>query len=152
MFEHSKKINTLRIGFYGGEPLLEFDLIKCCVEYIEQKSSDKNINFYITTNATLLTPSVIDFLVQNNFQITISFDGPKEIHDNQRRYADSGMGSFDTVVKRLEYLHQKYHEYYIEKVNINMVLNQGYKYKSISDFMNEKRKNISGSFHYVNFN
>ena len=56
LFEHSKKINTLRIGFYGGEPLLEFDLIKCCVEYIEQKSSDKNINFYITTNATLLTP------------------------------------------------------------------------------------------------
>ena len=139
LFEHSKKINTLRIGFYGGEPLLEFDLIKCCVEYIEQKSSDKNINFYITTNATLLTPSVIDFLVQNNFQITISFDGPKEIHDNQRRYADSGMGSFDTVVKRLEYLHQKYHEYYIEKVNINMVLNQGYKYKSISDFMKKEK-------------
>ena len=135
LFEHSGKTDILRIGFYGGEPLLEFELIKRCVEYIEEKSDKKHMNYYITTNATLLTSEVVEFLVKYKFLLTISFDGLKEIHDSQRKYANSGKGSFDTVVKRLEYLYQNYYEYYIEKVNINMVLNQGNRYKPVSDFM-----------------
>lgn len=73
-------INT--ISFYGGESLIEYKLIKQVVEYVRGKNV--NINFAMNTNLTLLTEDILDFLIKYQFAITISLDGPKEVHDLYR--------------------------------------------------------------------
>lgn len=60
--EHSTDQNNVTIGFYGGEPFLEFELIKECVAYAEDKLEGKKIEYSVTTNATLLTDEIIDYL------------------------------------------------------------------------------------------
>lgn len=86
------------ISFYGGEPLLEFDLVKKVVEYV--KSKGFNTLFNITTNGTLLNDEIIKFLVTNNFMISVSLDGSKELHDKNRVFAN-GSGSYDVVYNNI---------------------------------------------------
>ena len=102
LYDHSIDSQDVAIGFYGGEPLLEFSLIKHCVEYAKQLFDGKKLLFTITTNGTLLTDEIIKFLDQENIQVMVSLDGPKEIHDKNRVFAGSSEGSFDTIVKNLE--------------------------------------------------
>lgn len=123
IYSHSKESPEFRIGFYGGEPLLEFELIKKCVEYIEIKKGGRKVKYLITTNATLLNKDIIDFLVKYKFILTISFDGPKEIHDRHRRFADGNRGSYDLVMKNARYIKDNYYEYFKENVSFNTVLN-----------------------------
>lgn len=108
-------------GFYGGEPLLEFELITKCVAYIEEKTTDRNIRFTITTNGTLLTVEIYEYLVEHNFDIMISLDGPKEIHDQSRKFKD-GTGSFDIIMKNIEAIREKYPKS-IDRILFNAVLN-----------------------------
>lgn len=63
LFSHSSERDQLVIGFYGGEPLLEFDLITQIVEYSESIGWGKKLRYVVTTNATLLTDKVLDFFV-----------------------------------------------------------------------------------------
>ena len=98
--EHSSETENLNIGFYGGEPLLEYDLIRSVVEYTKLNYSGKNISYSMTTNATLLDKEKIDFFNDNNFRITVSLDGPKAIHDLERTFPN-GQGSFDTTYNNL---------------------------------------------------
>lgn len=84
LYAHSSMTTSIGIGFYGGEPLLEFDLLKKCVEYAKMKFIGKDLSFTLTTNATLLTEEIMKFFVKNNFFVTISFDGPQVIQDKNR--------------------------------------------------------------------
>lgn len=102
----SSKLDQVSIGFYGGEPLLNFKLIKDTVDYAKSKLS-KKISFTITTNGLLLNDEIIDFLFENRFSILISLDGPFEIHDFYRK-DKSGKGTFSTVIKNLKKVVQKY--------------------------------------------
>lgn len=86
------------IGFYGGEPLLAFSLIRKIVEYAETVFLGKEIKFFITTNATLLTEEISKFLLDHNFRVTFSIDGPKKVHDQNRIFPD-GRGTFDKVME-----------------------------------------------------
>lgn len=90
------------VSFYGGEPLLEWPLIQKCIEYAKEKAEGKKISFNMTTNATLLTTEMARFFVREHVSLMISLDGPKEIHDRNRRFASNGEGTFDTVVSVLE--------------------------------------------------
>ncbi len=101
LIEHSPDNEIVDIGFYGGEPLLTFNLIKECVAYAEKKAEGKNMMFNLTTNGTLIKPEMIDFFEKHNVSITISIDGPREIHDLNRKFAHSGTGSFDIMMKNL---------------------------------------------------
>lgn len=92
--EHSTDQNNVTIGFYGGEPFLEFELIKECVAYAEDKLEGKKIEYSVTTNATLLTDEIIDYLIFNNFFVTVSLDGPREIQDECRRFLYNNKGTF----------------------------------------------------------
>lgn len=58
------------------------------------------MRFLITTNATLLDETIVEYMVQHNFDITISFDGPREIRDKYRRFASGNKGTFDIVMKQ----------------------------------------------------
>ena len=90
------------IGFYGGEPLLEFPLIQKVAEYAEKKLYGKELTFAITTNASLLTPDIARFFSEHNFLLTISLDGTPETHDRSRRFASDGRGSFAAIRANLE--------------------------------------------------
>ena len=94
------------ITFYGGEPLLEFDLIKKVVKH----AKGLDCVFNLTTNGTLLNQETIEYLVDNNFIIGISLDGPKKIHDKNRVFPDNS-GSFDNVINNFKNLKS-----YIKKV------------------------------------
>jgi uncharacterized protein len=95
------------IGFYGGEPLLNFELIKKCIKYVKIKYKEFNPHFTITTNGTLLSSKIASFLVQSNCSLIVSLDGPKEEHDRNRIFPN-GKGSYDIIMKRLNNLKKFY--------------------------------------------
>lgn len=95
----------LFITFFGGEPLLNFKLIKEVVEYCKkrEKETGKQFRYSITTNGTLINEKIEKFLKDNKFVIQISIDGKKEKH-NANRYDINGVGSYETVIKKTENL------------------------------------------------
>jgi uncharacterized protein len=109
------------IGFYGGEPLLKFELIKNVVEYVKEKKKVSDIIFSVSTNGILLNKSLIDFFYENNFFLSISLDGPKEIHDRYRVFKN-GRGSFDTVIRKLKMIKNRDEEYYKKSVTFLLTL------------------------------
>lgn len=138
--EHSQDSDIAGISFYGGEPLLEFDLIRKVVSYAKEIFSGKHISFAITTNATLLTEDVLDYLVENKFILTISMDGPREVHDKNRRFLD-GKGSFDIVMDNLHLFYQKYPNE-IKNITISMVISPETSYAAVARlFLRPELKN-----------
>lgn len=117
---HSEDTPDFVLGFYGGEPLLELPLIKECVKYTRQQAPDRNISYATTTNGTLLTPDVYGYLMDNGFNILISLDGPKQIHDRSRKFPD-GRGSYDVIMENINAIHGKYPESY-HKLRFNAVV------------------------------
>lgn len=121
-FAHSIDNARVSIGFYGGEPLLEFDLIEKIVDYISQKNEGKKVVYGLTTNGTLLKGRCAKFLAENEFDIGISLDGSKTEHDACRKFPD-GSGSFDVVIKNIEDLSRRYPEYTMQKVKFFTTVN-----------------------------
>lgn len=97
------KSTQLCIDFHGGEPLVRFDLIEYCLSLCDELLKDKNITFTIQTNGTLINEKMCRVFKERNFVIGISLDGPKHIHDRNRKYA-TGKGSFKLVMNRIELL------------------------------------------------
>lgn len=93
------------ITFFGGETLLNFPAIRAATEYAEQRGSErkKRVHFSLTTNATLLTDEVVDFLTTHRFGITVSIDGARDEQDRHRTFR-GGTGSFDTIAPRIRHL------------------------------------------------
>lgn len=102
LFENSKA-NKYQVGFFGGEPLINFDLVKFAVKYANDKAHQyrKQIEYYIATNGTLLSKDVADFIKNNNIQISISIDGGERIHNAARKFAN-GTGSFNIVMDNVQ--------------------------------------------------
>lgn len=119
---HSSAQDRATIGFYGGEPFLEFELIKKSVEYAKKIFNGKNIMFQVTTNATLLNDEIIDFIVSNDFSLVVSLDGPPEIHNASRVFADNNTGSFNKVIENVEKIRSKYPKF-ADNILFNAVLN-----------------------------
>ena len=116
LFEKSQDVYRLQVDFFGGEPLLVFDRVKEGVEYARslEKKHGKMVLFTLTTNATLLTDEIIDFVRDNNISLILSLDGDRKTHNFHRRY-HSGKGSFDVVLNNIEKVRQKLDrkDYYI---------------------------------------
>ena len=88
------------IEFQGGEPLEDFDMMKFIIEYAETKAKKKHkkVLFSFTTNLTLMTEEILNFLKEHHIMgLSTSLDGPKEVHDFNRIY-ENGKGTFDDVV------------------------------------------------------
>jgi len=107
-FKKSGERRDLRITFFGGEPFLNFPLIKHGVEFSKKlaKKLGKEISFSVTTNGTLLTPRISDFLVKHSFSVMLSLDGDKDNNDQYRRFIN-GSGSYDVVHRNAQYLLKK---------------------------------------------
>ena len=113
----SKSANrhNLEVDFFGGEPLLNFDVVKKTVEYARsiEKAHNKNFRFTITTNAMLLNDEIIDFFNKEMYNVVVSIDGRRSVHDCVSKTA-SGKGSFDTAIKNaLRFKQLRKGQYYI---------------------------------------
>ncbi|MCD6115638.1 radical SAM protein [bacterium] len=131
--KYSSKVQEKTISFYGGEPLLNFKLIAACVKYIKEKHKGA-IRLLMTTNATLLNKDIIKYLVENNFSLLISLDGPERIHDRYRVFKNS-KGTFNTIMRNLKIMESMYPDYYKKKVRFNMVLAPPYHFSELNQFI-----------------
>lgn len=96
---------SARIHFFGGEPLLAWDLLQRTIPYIRrrEKEEDKNLSLHLTTNGTLLTDDVISFLHRYDVRVAVSLDGPPHIHDSMRVFPN-GTGSYQRILPNIEKL------------------------------------------------
>ncbi len=131
---HARDASFFGISFYGGEPLLEFELIKKCVAYADSRAEGRKVSYNFTTNGTLLTEEKYEFLVSHDFSILVSLDGPQAVHDRHRVFAGTTVGSFQKMSENLKLLKEKYPKYYAEKIGFNTVLDPAYPLKEICDF------------------
>ncbi|MCL2862272.1 MAG: thioether cross-link-forming SCIFF peptide maturase [Firmicutes bacterium] len=101
--------NMLEIDFFGGEAILNFEVVKGTVDYArkEAKKAGKQIRFTITTNAYALSDKIIDYFNENMFNVVISIDGRKSVHDALRK-TTQGIPSYDVVIKNaLKFVKQR---------------------------------------------
>ena len=104
---HSGTRHNLEVDFFGGEPLMNFDVVKQLVAYARsiEKAAGKNFRFTLTTNGMLIDDDVIDFANREMSNVVLSLDGRKEIHDRFRvDYA--GKGSWERIVPKFQKLVQ----------------------------------------------
>lgn len=89
----------IHVGFFGGEPFLNFPLMRKIVYYARKRCREegKKVDFHATTNGTILDYEKINFIRDNEISVMVSIDGPREIHDAQRPFRN-GNGSYDIIV------------------------------------------------------
>ena len=105
LIEHSAGRRNLEVDFFGGEPLMNFDVVKQLVAYARSREQEcgKNFRFTLTTNGMLIDDDVIDFANREMSNVVLSLDGRKEIHDRFRvDYA--GKGSWERIVPKFQKL------------------------------------------------
>ena len=105
LVENSGTRRNLEVDFFGGEPLMNWDVVKRLVAYARsiEKKHNKNFRFTLTTNGVLIDDEVIDFLNREMSNVVLSLDGRKEVNDHFRRdYA--GNGSYDKIVPKFQKL------------------------------------------------
>lgn len=108
LIENSGNRRNLEIDFFGGEPLMNWEVVKKLVAYgrKKEKSAGKNIRFTITTNGVLLDDEKIDFINENMHNVVLSLDGRKEINDSMRPTVND-RGSYDVIVPKFQKLVSK---------------------------------------------
>lgn len=105
LIENSGSRHNLEVDFFGGEPLMNFDVVKQLVAYARsiEKEKGKNFRFTLTTNGVLIDDDVIEFANKEMSNVVLSLDGRKEIHDKYRvDYA--GNGSWEKIVPKFQKL------------------------------------------------
>lgn len=127
-----KFYHSVAFSFYGGEPLLNFNLIKEIISYAEQQVTNRAIHYSMTTNAMLLN-RYMDFLVEKKFRLLISLDGDEQAHSY--RIDHSGHNSFDRVFNNVKLLKDTYPDYFAEFVNFNSVFTDRSEVERIHKFI-----------------
>lgn len=99
LIEQSRDVPEVAITFFGGEPLLEFPLLRRTAEYVQQRASElgKQVRFAVTTNGTIMTEEMLSFARKHGFNYLFSIDGDKAAHD-QHRLTTDGKGSWDLIM------------------------------------------------------
>lgn len=105
LVENSGTRRNLEVDFFGGEPLMNFDVVKKLVAYARsiEKEKNKNFRFTLTTNGVLIDDDVIDFANREMSNVVLSLDGRREVHD-RFRVDYSGKGSYDSIVPKFQRL------------------------------------------------
>lgn len=135
--------DKIAISFYGGEPLLNFELIQKIVQYSLEVLADKKVVFSLTTNLVLLTKEIAEYFASiPNFGIVGSLDGPQEVHDAKRKdYV--GNGTFHLAITGLKNMVDAYKKRNIdvkEQLSLSMVIDRPYgrdKFNVINEFFNQ---------------
>ncbi len=104
LVENSGSRHNLEVDFFGGEPLMNFEVVKELVSYgrsIEEKY-DKKFRFTLTTNGVLLNDEILDFANKEMSNLVLSIDGRREVHDKMRPFR-GGQGSYDKIVNKFRH-------------------------------------------------
>lgn len=139
--EQSKKLlpnrplHTPTISFYGGEPLLNFSLIKTVVEYTEENYGKENVLFSMTTNLTLANDDIISFFIEHNFAIAVSLNGNK-VNNDRMRVTQNGQGTFDIIYKRLRRINMIDENFFRNNVSIIVTYDKKTDMIALDDFFN----------------
>ena len=133
--QHSRLCEYVNLAFYGGEPLLGSRLIKQCVAYANEIFRRRSVRYHMTTNGTLLTDENCRLLIDNDFGIMISVDGPKSIHDRYRLNV-SEKGTYDRIATNLARLQRLDPVYYENNVRFSIVMPPPYDFRAIEEFIN----------------
>lgn len=130
LIENSKGRRNLEVDFFGGEPLLNFDVVKQIVAYSRslEKKYDKNFRFTLTTNGMNINDDVIDFANKEMHNVVLSLDGRKEINDSTRKTI-AGVGSYDIIVP-------KFKEFVKKRGNKNYYMRGTFTHNNV-DFTND---------------
>jgi uncharacterized protein len=140
LMDHSKYIidetdEPISMTFYGGEPFINFRLIKSCVSFVEEHYPERRerLILALTSNFTMPQEEILQFLAKNRIELTVSLDGPQILHDRYRVSA-RGKGSFERLRRNLERLRKIDEEYYNEKVAFSVVITPPYDLETVVDF------------------
>lgn len=150
---HSRESDRRGITFWGGEPLLNFPLIRRVVEHIHTHYTwTDRLLFALTTNASLVDKEVAKFFVENGFSILVSLDGPEHVHD-VHRVNSAGEGTFQRTMRGLQRIREVDAEYYSRCVRFNSVVAPGADIASQLEFF-ERNELLAGrvQFTWVNTN
>lgn len=156
LLETSGSRKRLEVDFFGGEPLLNSEVIKQTVFYAreKEKSYNKRIGFTMTTNGTLLDDDMIDFANEHMDNVVISLDGRKEVNDKMRRFTN-GTGTHDDVLANAKKFVSKRGEksYYIRGTftannldfynDVFLLADEGFREISIEPVVAEQSKNYA---------
>lgn len=117
VISHSGPRRNIEIDLFGGEPLMNFKVVKAVVAYGKEKGREKNknIRFTMTTNATLLNDEIMDYIDKNMGNIVLSIDGRKSVNDSVRIRRD-GSGTYDDIlpkIKKMVSIRDKGKQYYV---------------------------------------
>ena len=101
LVKHSGSRHNLEVDFFGGEPLMNWDVVKDLVAYGRsiEKEHNKRFRFTLTTNGTLLNDEILEFANKEMSNLVLSIDGRKEVHDNMRPFRD-GRSSYDEILPK----------------------------------------------------
>lgn len=103
LVEHSGKRKNLEVDFFGGEPLMNFEVVKQLVAYARsiEEEKGKHFRFTLTTNGVLLDDEVTEFANRECHNVVLSLDGRKAVHDRLRKTVN-GQGSYDVIVPKFQ--------------------------------------------------
>ena len=105
LLHYSQGRHNLEVDFFGGEPTINFDVVKKVVEYArsKEKEFDKKFRFTITTNGLILNDDMMDFINREMYNVVCSVDGRKEVNDRVRARVD-GSGCYDAIIPHFQEL------------------------------------------------
>ena len=108
LIKHSGTRRNLEVDFFGGEPLMNFDVVKQVVAYARsiEKQYNKNFRFTLTTNGVLVDDDVIEWANRECHNVVLSLDGREEVHDRLRKTVN-GKGSYATIVPKFQHFVEK---------------------------------------------
>ena len=116
LIANSGNRRNLEVDFFGGEPLMNFDVVKQLVAYgrEQEKIHNKNFRFTLTTNGVLLNDDIMEFANKEMGNVVLSIDGRKEVHDYMRPFR-KGAGSYDLIVPKFQKFAESRHQdkYYV---------------------------------------
>lgn len=116
LIANSGSRRNLEVDFFGGEPLMNWQVVKDLVAYgrEQEKLHDKHFRFTITTNGVLLNDEIMEFANQEMDNVVLSIDGRKEIHDYMRPFP-RGKGSYDLIIPKFQKFAESRHQqkYYV---------------------------------------
>ena len=116
LIANSGNRRNLEVDFFGGEPLMNWDVVKQLVAYgrEQEKLHNKNFRFTLTTNGVLLNDEVMEFCNKEMGNVVLSIDGRKEVHDHMRPFR-KGAGSYDLIVPKFQKFAELRHQdkYYV---------------------------------------
>ncbi len=103
LVENSGTRKNLEVDFFGGEPLMNWDVVKRLVKYARsiEKEKDKNFRFTITTNGLLLNDEIRDFINKEMYNVVLSVDGRPEVND-RLRVTQNGKGTYDLIMPKFK--------------------------------------------------